>query len=81
VAVVDDRAQSVLLRFIDIREDGFVDGRLTEDTETSINLVATVYEITQVFLISLRRSLIQVLKHTASVLILADLERFLSESS
>ena len=81
MAVVDDRAQSVLLRFIDIREDGFVDGRLTEDTETSINLVATVYEITQVFLISLRRSLIQVLKHTASVLILADLERFLSESS
>jgi hypothetical protein len=78
---LNDGMQGLLLGgLLKLRENCLVNWSLTENAHLVIDLIATVDKMLEVLDIRLIRSVIKVLKDTASELILAHLEWSLSES-
>ena len=82
VAIFNDALEGVLFCLgLFVRENHFVDRCFSSDALTVVDTAATVDEVLDVFTVGLLRGFIQVLENIARELILAHVERPLSESS
>lgn len=78
---LNDGMQGLLLSgLLQLRENCLVNWSLTENAHLVIDLIATVDKMLKILDICLICGIVKVLKDTASELILAHLERSLSES-
>ena len=79
MALLDDRSQRIRFLLFLVAQDGFVNWSLAENAQPFIDFVTAVDQVSQVLRIGLCGRFVQILHDVPRELVLADLERVLSE--
>ena len=81
MTILDNCRQSISFLLFFVAKHCFVYGCLTKNTQSFINFVATIDQVSQVLRIGLCSSFVEVLHNISSELVFADFEWVLGEGS